>query len=526
MLDPVALHHPGFRVPGLLQDARGVVVGSEAAVLLAGRERLVTFLRLLSEELTLSELLPTVRIEKLQSELGAQLLACYFATGDSLLLDRCARAARLCQAQLFVGARPHFVAYRDRRAPLGSDAQRLLPEPLDGAFYGETQAQRFRRVGELPLAELFARLSLVPLPGGVRGAIAAMSDDKLAEPVWLYTRPGLASRLLRYLFEHGLLPEAVLPSQLPEPGASPAASSEDAPSLLLRLGQAPRRLLFQLASLPGLRLLGTVTERAVVELGHAHPLRLAACAGLLADDSISLFLGDRRGPLRLRDPQLIPAERLLPMSALPTGSEPPRRAPQRSLTPPIDATLLGKLRLVERRDTAQRPPVATLVPWSRLRTLLRLFALLPAAENAGLRAAVLDEGLLILGERDLAALPVGMACYAAAKNVLVPLGWELLPSLPPSLLLLQLGGARDQVVIFLPPGPSAPSPLAIGLQHFAPLSQRLLAAVVTQPRGELLRGELALEQAAELRLEPVGTLWPLWGLPALARSSSDEGGGE
>src|SRR6185436_4443731 len=91
MLDPVALHHPGFRVPGLLQDARGVVVGSEAAVLLAGRERLVAFLRLLSEELTLSELLPSVRIEKLQSEVGAQLLACFFATGDSLLLDRCAR---------------------------------------------------------------------------------------------------------------------------------------------------------------------------------------------------------------------------------------------------------------------------------------------------------------------------------------------------------------------------------------------------------------------------------------------------
>ena len=50
MLEPVAKNQLSFRIAGLFQDGRGVVVGTEAVVVLLSIERVVSLTRLLSED--------------------------------------------------------------------------------------------------------------------------------------------------------------------------------------------------------------------------------------------------------------------------------------------------------------------------------------------------------------------------------------------------------------------------------------------------------------------------------------------
>ena len=154
MLEPVARNKLSFRTSGLFQDGRGVVVGQTAVVLLLSVERLVSLLRLLSEELPLDDLLPSLRIEVVENALNASSYLLRFQSSDSLLLDRIARLTRLVGAPLCVGSGQHFVAYRDEQAPLGYDITELLAEPLDAAIYTPAFSQPYRLVRELQLAQL------------------------------------------------------------------------------------------------------------------------------------------------------------------------------------------------------------------------------------------------------------------------------------------------------------------------------------------------------------------------------------
>ena len=71
MLEPASLHQTGFKVPGLLQGARGVVVSSHAALLLLVLDKVVSLLRLLSEGQLLTDELPSLRIEQGRNDLQA-----------------------------------------------------------------------------------------------------------------------------------------------------------------------------------------------------------------------------------------------------------------------------------------------------------------------------------------------------------------------------------------------------------------------------------------------------------------------
>ena len=170
MLEPVARNKLSFRVLGLFQDGRGVVVGQAAAILLLSVERVVSMLRLLSEELSLDDLLPTLRIEVVENMLRSTSYLLSFQTSDSLLLDRIARLARLVGSPLCVGNSPHFVAYRDEHAPLGYDAQPLT-EPADLTLYTPAFVQPYRRIRSLRLSQLLSQLQLLPLPGGLSAAL-------------------------------------------------------------------------------------------------------------------------------------------------------------------------------------------------------------------------------------------------------------------------------------------------------------------------------------------------------------------
>lgn len=506
MLEPVALHQTGFRVPGLVPDARGVVVSTHAAVLLLGQERLVTLLRLLSEEAQLGDLLPSLRIEQVRNPLGAQAYLLFFACADSRLLDRCGRAARLAGSVLCVGAGQHFVAYRDRRSQLGYDAAQLIPIKGDYALYTEAFAQSFQRLREVSLLSLLATLPLLRLPGGAAAALPREEADPArtdegsgpaAEALWLECPEGLRPRLLGYLFRSGVLGHALVPG-------------ESAP-MLLGLTRAPRGLLRRLLDLPGVRLYGAQTPRLFVELGYVHPLRLAALEPAFDKGDVFLFAGGRRGFLALPSPQLLPAERLVDLRYASAATDAPL-APRRAVLADPPATVRIPLRLVP--CSTPFAPTATLLPWARARALGRILYLLPLPALAGLRAVCLDEGILVLGAQGVPLLPLGELLYEAAPGILVPLGWQispaLLPSHLPSHLLGGLGGAPQTLVLLRSKGAPAVSPLLIPQISLRPLSLSLLSSAVPAEASPLTAPE---PSPPEVRNDPLPAfaLWPLWG---------------
>src|SRR4029079_2005920 len=62
MLQRVVLGQVRFNLPGLVADARGVVVGRQIAARFAAIDRLVGFLRVLSAEQSIDDLQPGLRI--------------------------------------------------------------------------------------------------------------------------------------------------------------------------------------------------------------------------------------------------------------------------------------------------------------------------------------------------------------------------------------------------------------------------------------------------------------------------------
>jgi hypothetical protein len=538
MLEPVALHQTGFRVPGLVQDARGLVVSTHAVVLLLGQERLVTLLRLLSEEPQLGDLLPSLRIEQVRNPLGAQSYLVRFACADSRLLDRTARAARLAGSTLCVGAGQHFVAYRDRRSQLGYDAAELLPVTGKGdyALYTEAFAQSFQRLREVPLATLLMTLPLVPLPGGAQAALpqrdehppprldhrpesrpAPTGPSADEDVLWLACPDGLLPRLLGYLFHAGVLGPVLLPG---EPEGRAAAGP--LPALLGLLG-APRSLLVRLLGLPGVTLYRAVTPRLLVELGYAHPLRLSALEPALGGahgsaqgkDEVLLFSGARRGFVALPSPLRLPAERLVELRYTAPAAPATPLLPRVALPREAPAGVRISLRLC--RGPTPATPTATLLPWSRCQALSRLLYLLPLPALAGLRAACLDDGILILGAQGVLLVPLGELLYEAAPAVLAPLGWQLVPALLPSQIVSVVGGGPDRLVLLRASGSaspaspaSPPSPLLIAQSALRPLSLALLSEAVRAEASPLVQ---AKAEPPEVRNDPLPAfaLWPLWG---------------
>ena len=555
MLEPVALHQTGFKVPGLVQDARGVVVGTHAATLLLGLDRLVALLRLLSEELQLDDVLPSLRIEQVRNLVGAQAYLLRLGSADSLLLDRLARPARLCGAVLCVGAGKHFVPYRDRRAPLGYDAHELFADAPAGAadyvFYTEASAQPFVRVRELPLLALLSQLTLLATPGGARRALRELvglsageggeldgapgldgvgaaggpagGERPLEEPLWLTAPIGLLARVAGYLWERGVRADLAMPDALPPPEGGEAPPPE-VELVLLRLRRGPAGLLERLLAVPGLRLYQPAADRLAVELGYTHPLRLSSLASLFTAGRLHLFSGAQRGFTAVPVDRLIPIERLIELRR--PGAPPPAgrdgagvsAVPRPAAVVDAAATPAGapvvlrvQLQLVPQpAERGRRTPTATLVPWQRALWLSRLLYTLPAALLGGLVAACIDEGVLVLGAQGVHGLPLGTLLYEPTARVFIPLGWEFLPRLPGELLAAQLGGVGDRCIVFLP---GQAQPVALPRAQLQPLTQQLLAPMLPTVRSVTMHGEPPSPELQNTPISPLSTfaLWPLWG---------------
>jgi hypothetical protein len=519
-----------------------VVVGQKGVLLFYSFDRLVSALRLLSEEQALGDLLPTLRIEEVRSSLSARgyLLRCL--SGDSRTLDRCARVAALCFGTLYVGTDRHFIAYRSRQAPLGYDVVELSPESFDYILYGASFTQTYSRIAEIPLLGVLLRLQLLPraqvAAGGEPAALADLQDG--AEELWLLIPDGLLHRVLRFLWQRGI--EAAVALQGPLPlDAAPEIPTSSSPfpfheAALLRLPPlasskaplaaraAPKSLLLDL---PFVRALRPLSERLAVEVGHVHPLRLQSFERLFDKEQRYLFLSGsasgKTAALTLPATPFVPAERLIelhyaapsPQKSSPGEAAPLRPTPQKEAFGQLGPPLRLQLRLLA-EPTPSEPPVAALIPYTQAKTLGKLLGLLPSSLFPELRAVCIDEGILFVGDSGtIASLPLGRLFYAAAPSVLVPLGMRLVPRLRGDILQAKLGAPDGSLVIFLP----GAAPFSLGKELFTPAAGSLITRLLTTQRS----GPAPAPPPASIAVtyDPLGMLWPLWGGPRPAKESRE-----
>ena len=131
-------------------------------------------------------------------------------------------------------------------------------------------------------------------------------------------------------------------------------------------------------------------------------------------------------------------------------------------------------------------------------------------DERGLRAACLDDGILILGAQGVLLVPLGELLYEAAPAVLAPLGWQLTPALLPSQIVSVVGGGPDRLVLLRTGEGGAISPLLIAQAALRPLSLSLLSEAVRAEASPLAQ---AKAEPPEVRNDtlPAFALWPLWG---------------
>jgi hypothetical protein len=493
MLDPVALHQTRFNTPGVLPDGRGVLLGKLAALLFPSVDALVGFFRIFGEEASLDEILPKLRIDEVRAPTGGRQLLVFFHAASSYLVDRAARIAGLTGGLSFTGSGKHFVRYRDARSPLGYDARQLSAEATDYLLYDTTFSLALARVRELPFAQLVFRLSPRALPG--------LLDPELErDQLWLLSREGLARPLLGYLWRNQIravvaLVDGVAPQDVTSFAARPRW-------MIARLEDLPDRSFELFRSLPGVELYQQVGERSLVEVGYRHPIRLDACASIFESDKLYVFSGSRDAVEIVAAPELVPVHTLVER-----GFSLEERKPAVALASRPANRITVPLRL-EPAEVGDRM-AATLVPWNKVGWLRRLVYAAPQRLLQSARIAPLDDGLFIMSDEGLSAVPMGQPFWRVAPGVLVPIGHRLEPAVAEEVLSEHVGATSARLVVF--PLPIGSQPFALEMSALLPLGRSALERISLDERAVL---ELPAERGDRERVQVEhgdGGLFPLWG---------------
>jgi hypothetical protein len=453
VIERVAQHQTRFRTPGLTPDSRGVALGPLAVILLPGIERLVAFLRATGEEGALDELLESLRIVQVLSPLRTRELVVEVQSGSSHRLDRLAAIARLVGAMVFTGSGRHFVKYRDAQAPFGYDLAELLPDPQDYGLYHDRFAQPYKSEKVLSLRELLLRLAPTPVPRA-----------RLDAPRLLYAlvHHGLGPSIIGYLARWSV-PARVALVEWSRGGTSDVIDR----SYLFQLQQPAARFVSLLRSLPGVRLFVPDGERAVVELGHRHPVPLSACALLFGSEELVLFRAGGDGPIPLasRPP-------FVDLQALTSLVETDAKAPAQSFRAgTVSATFALPLKLIP-SGAPPRRVAATVIPLGEQDALGRVLSVLPPATLNRISVAFSETSIYLYGPDAAHVVPLGTLYEELGEGVLVPLGWNLSPPIPPE-VVRQLARAPLDLRLFVTGG--AKPLLGIPQSAFVPATRILIA---------------------------------------------------
>jgi hypothetical protein len=497
MLQRVVLGQVRFNLPGLVADARGVVVGRQLAARFASIDRLVGFLRLLSAEQSIDDLQPGLRIVYARGGAGTREAIVLMPVGSPGLADVVAHAARLAGGQTFTGTGKQFVQYRDARAPFGYDVAALSDVAGDLVLHGAEQMVPYRIESELPLAKLLLRLSLVRAER--RDAGALLPDG----PLYVTARRGLGPVLSGYLHRaalaapggDGLRAAAALCE-----GATTSAFAAAESFWLFRVERLPARMHGLLSRTPGLDVFVPVTDNVAVAAGYRHPIHLGSCRGSFPPDRLHLF--SPGGVTEVSPLPVLAAIEDVVRIRVPdarASAVAPRSRPELSLTLRLEAS---------GRSTG--PTVAALVPWNRVAWLQRLCYALPTSALRSYRVAPLERGVLVRAGDVLEGIPFGTLFELAAPDVLVPVGTRLVPAVSPALLVERLGATGGATVVF-PENRGAP--FRVPAEALVALELRVVGAL-TPPPAETRAGTAPQEPLAdpvEIENRPMGPM-PLWGL--------------
>lgn len=460
LLEPVAAGQTRFRMQGLASDARGIAVGREALIVFESLDRLVAFLGAFSSEGSLDDLLPSMTLERARRESGGMVLLMRCEASEGYALDRLARLAGATRSQLYAGSGSVFVRSRDARAPFGHDLAQplavLLAETGVDTSRGSGLAadevlvvdheflSRMRASERIDPVELISRLALRRVPLPLRGLASDPDLGGLREMALVLVAPGVADRVLAYLWR----------KEIAMAGVRVGLGDDRRASLLLRLRQPPPRVLDVLLPIPGVELLVPVSPRAAVEVGYQHPINLASASTCLPGDEMYLFRGRADRVERIDGaPRFVDGRHLV-------ASEVRLREHDPEGMRVLEASRL-RIDLRLRPSPSQaREPRATLVEWAQIETLRRMIYLVPPSALAAARIVPLLEGLLVLGGARVgrgegrgitvgALIPLGQRLVEVAPGVLVPEGHELWPRVRPSLVRELLRVEGDDQVVFL-----------------------------------------------------------------------------
>ncbi|MEE9384964.1 MAG: hypothetical protein V3V08_16285 [Nannocystaceae bacterium] len=477
LLEPVAAGQVRFRMQGLSADARGIAVGRDALLAFDSIDGVVAFIGAYSEEASLDALFAGLAIERVRRTGGGSAFLLRAGGQDGYGLDRLSRLAGAVRGRLYTGNGTIFVRFRDRAAPFGYDLAQSAGElgligKSDIVAVEPEQATYYRTEQSIDPVELLQRLSVRSVPLPPQGVAAAAEECGLREMVLVLVAPGLADRVLSYLW------------RLNAPMAGTRISIDEArqPALLLRLRHPSPRVLGVLFGIPGVELLAPVSSRAAVEVGWRHPVNLAAASGCLPGDEMYLFRGRADRVERLDGAPRFVEARFLVRSKTAECMHTIGETQVRSIEP-----LQVELKL--RATSDRREPRAVLVAWQQVELLRRTLYLMPPSALAASRVAALREGVLVLvaaaSQRGLAVgdriIPIGRRLCEVAPGVLVCDGYELYPRVSPELMRGILGLEGEDKALFLAPGRT---PFRLRSAQVVPLEAAALGRVQLEDVAE------------------------------------------
>ena len=488
MIAPVVLNQSNFTLPGAGVDERKILIAPTSVVSLPSFDRVVKLLAALSREVTLENGWARTRIILCRAPGGQRQFLVQRPLESSLDADFIATAAAMVGGLTYVGSERHYARYRDRRAPLGYDIIKLEGGTEPFVLYNPVASIALTIEREHKLADLVKSLPLVSAP------------VRPSRVIFLRGPSGLMSRVSEYLLRRRCQVELAQLSAQPE--MREAFATTGATESILRAHKVSPALVADLARLPSvtaycnaLEEIDASTDTAqlcLVERGYAHPLRLWGVRRALAKSETII----RRGHPALSETLPAPLYFVAAESLL--ADAPATPAISRAL---VQSQTQTAPRLSLRPSTVPRVPRASFITRAQLPQLVRLLYLLPEAHLRRTKALALGNDLFVLAGGDHELPPLGTFYFAQAPDVLVPVGSELRPRLPPELMHVALRVAEGHFVVYL----HGQEPLALAHEQLQPLSVQLIAQ--TQP--ELLT--LPPVNAEPAAREVVNDRFPLWG---------------
>ncbi len=479
MLERIAMHQTRLRTPGISLDAKGIAVGAKGLVLLPSLDRLVGFLALYTRRSSLGDLVRSLRIEVVRSELGGREVVMSFDAEGSEAMDRVAEIARLAGGHAFTGTKRHFVQYRDAAAPFGYDLAEISPTDAPLSLSHRSFTQDYQPERTIDLAALLLRLEprLAPAAGSQPG------------PRWICTEAGLGPALIHYFVRSEVAAEVGV-AEWP-----PASDFEDSPRrrYLFRLEAVPARMHRLLERTPGMAAFVPTGAGAAVEVGYEHPVDLRGCP-VFPQQGLVLFRGGGPEPLVL---ERLPA--LGPVSAFARVELRGEGKPQASRAAGAVEALSVPLRLAP-EARPWREVTATLVGREALGLLRRLAYRLGRKALEETRIAFAAPGAFLLRPRGIEAIPLGDFFCQLHERIFVSAGYAPLPAVSAEVLYRALGSPAGERVFLHRDG----TRLGIADRFFVPLEQALLDAQSWSALGAEQVGAALTAPLPTVELGPVG----------------------